>query len=202
MPTIFTNKKLPERIEKDFYPTPEPIIRAALARFGHVQARVILDIGAGDGRWGIAAAKQAKNPLVLVGVDIRPLPKPDMFTFWHMVDYSHPIECEMMSVKSFDFIVSNPPFAIAEAIIWQAWKQLKNGGLMLFLLPADFWYSIGRYRHLWRELPPLERCSVVNRIPFTGDQNPNNCDLYLWGKDGKGKPIGKSNETRNTQIMF
>jgi hypothetical protein len=205
MAVIYTDKKadLPERAEKDFYQTPQAVIDAAMERFGQRRARVILDIGAGnDGRWGISAANYADDPLCLVGVDIRKLPEPSGFTWWHTMDYSKPIECELMSVKRFDFIVSNPPFYCAEAIIWNAWSQLKKEGSMLFLLPSDFWYSIGRFRGLWRELPPKNVCSIVNRIPFTGDGNPNNYDLYFWRKDAEGLPVGKPNETVNTQIMF
>jgi len=202
MPIIYTKKILPERAENDFYATPYPVIDTAMERFGQRPARVILDIGAADGRWGIAAAGYATAPLCLVGVDIRLLPHPAEFTFWHTMDYTRSLECELMSIKQFDFIVSNPPFAVAEAVIWNAWRQLKPGGRMLFLLPADFWYTIGRYNGLWRELPPIERCSVVKRIPFSGTGNPNNYDLYFWGKDEDGRPIGKSNETVNTQISF
>jgi len=204
MATIYTTKALPERIDKDFYPTPYPVIEAAINRFAPANVGYALDIGAADGRWGLAIAAKSNFKTVLVGVDIRELPKPDGFTFWwHTMDYSKPLECELMSIKQFDFIVSNPPFGVAEKIIWNAWGQLKPGGKMLFLLPSDFWYSIGRHRHLWRELPPIERCSVVKRIPFTGNGNPNFCDLYFWGKDEIfGHPIGKPNETRNTQIMF
>ena len=202
MPIIYTNKVLPKRAINDFYQTPQSVVDAAIERFGQLDARSILDIGAADGRWGIAGAGYATSPLCLVGVDIRLLPQPVGYTFWHTMDYTRPLECELMSVKQFDFIVSNPPFAVAEAIIWSAWTQLQPGGKMLFLLPADFWYTIGRFNRLWRQLPPIERCSVVNRIPFTKNGNPNNCDLYLWAKDDKGQPVGKPNETRSTQIAF
>lgn len=206
MTTIYMTKRskedLPERVDKDFYPTPHPVITAAMDRFGQKDAQVFLDIGSGDGRWGQAAIAYAGNPICLVGVDIRELPKPDGFTFWHTMDYTRPLECELMNIKQYCFIISNPPFGVAEAIIWNAWSQLKPGGKMLFLLPSDFWYSAGRYRGLWRQLPPVERCSVVNRIPFTGGSNPNNHDLYFWVKGEDGQPVGKPNETRNTQIMF
>ena len=199
---IYTEKALPDRAINDFYPTPHSVIDVAMERFGQRSARSILDIGAADGRWGIAGAGYATAPLCLVGVDIRPLPQPAGYTFWHTMDYTLPLECELMSVKQFDFIVSNPPFAVAEAIIWSAWKQLQPGGKMLFLLPADFWYTIGRFNGLWRQLPPIERCSIVKRIPFTGTGNPNNCDLYFWGKDDGGWAIGRGNETVSTQITF
>lgn len=202
MPTIYTTKVLPKRIDKDFYRTPHAVIEAAMNRFGQRDAQFFCDVGAADGRWGLSAIACADNPICLVGVDIRELPKPDRFTFWHTMDYTRPLECELMSVKRFDFIVSNPPFGVAEAIIWNAWGQLKPRGKMLFLLPSDFWYSAGRHRGLWRQLPPVERCSVVKRIPFTGDSNPNNHDLYFWAKDEYGQPVGEPNETRNTQIMF
>lgn len=202
MPIIYTDKVLPERAISDFYQTPQPVVDVAIERFGQLDARSILDIGAADGRWGTTAAKFSGNLMRLVGVDIRLLPAPAGFDFWHRLDYSFPIYCETMPVKEFDFIVSNPPFSVAEAIIWNAWEQLKPGGKMLFLLSGDFWYSAGRHNGLWRLLPPAERCSVVKRIPFTKNGNPNNYDLYLWIKDKKGQPVGKPNETRNTQITF
>jgi hypothetical protein len=202
MPIIYTEKMLPDRATNDFYATPHLVIDAAMKRFGQQSARSILDIGAADGRWGIAGAGYATAPLCLVGVDIRPLPQPADYTFWHTLDYTHPLECELMSVKQFDFIISNPPFVVAEVIIWSAWKQLQPGDKMLFLLPADFWYTIGRFNGLWQQLPPIERCSIVKRIPFTGTGNPNNYDLYFWGKDEGGRVIGRENETISTQITF
>jgi hypothetical protein len=48
MPVIYTDKPLPDRIEKDFYPTPRPVIKAAINRFGQRDAQEILDVGAGD----------------------------------------------------------------------------------------------------------------------------------------------------------
>ena len=200
MPTIYTSKPLPARIDKDFYPTPHHVIDAAMARFGQRQAQVILDVGAGDGRWGWAAANYALNPLVVVGVDIRSLPKPEGFTFWHTLDYARPIECEMMAVKEYDWIVGNPPFYCLEDIVWQAWRQLKPGGRILFLAYNTFWYSSSRFNYLWRVLPPIEKLSIVNRVPFTGPSNPNLCVVFEWGKDADGRPMGKANETRNTQI--
>ncbi len=202
MPIIYTDKVLPERAISDFYQTPQAVVNAAIERFGQPNAACILDIGAADGRWGAAAAKVAIDLKCLIGVDIRLLPTPANFDLWHRLDYSRPLECEIMKIKQFDFIVSNPPFCVAEAIIWNAWRQLKPGGKMLFLLPSDFWHSAGRNSGLWRQLPPIERCSIVKRIPFTKSSNPNNHDLYFWAKDDKGQPIGIPNETRNTQITF
>lgn len=204
MPTIYTDKPLPVRSGSDLYETPIPVIEAAMRHFVKhiVGTEKILDIGANDGRWGLLAAKYSGVTTHLVGVDIRPLPRPEGFTLWHTMDYARPIEVELMPVKRFDLVVSNPPFCEAEVIVNNAWRQLKNGGAMLFLLPSHFWYSAGRFRGLWRNLPPCERCSVVNRIPFTGGSNPNLYDLYLWRKGEDGKPVGVPNQTRNTQIMF
>lgn len=202
MPIIFTDKPLPERSEADLYVTPQDVINIAMEKFGRRDAKHILDIGANDGRWGLSAENYADSPVCLVGVDIRPLPKPDKFTFWQLMDYGKPIECALMPVKSFDFIVSNPPFYCAEAIVRNAWQQLKNGGSMLFLLPDGFWYSSGRFKGLWRDIPLMERASIVRRIPFTGGGNPNLYDLYYWRKGKDGSSMGIPNECRNTQILF
>ena len=193
---------LPERIDKDFYPTPHAVVKAVMFRFCKPEAVSILDIGAADGRWGIGAAKLSHNPLCLAGVDIRDLPKPDnLFTFWHTLDYSLPFDCLQMSVKSYDLIVSNPPFARAEPIVWNAWRQLNPGGRMIFLLPFAFWFGKGRFSRLWGELPPKEVSAIVSRIPFTGKSNPDNHAVYVWEKDAIfGAPIGAPNQTKLTQM--
>lgn len=200
-----TKDQLPQRSKHDLYRTPQSVVDKIACRFALPDAVKILDIGAGDGRWGVTFARVAKNPLCLIGVDINPLEQPaqpEYFTFWLTIDYSLPLEVALMPVKGFDLAVGNPPFNRAEAMIYNAWSQLSPGGQIIFLLPVELWCGINRYKTLWRDLPPKEVCAVVNRIPFTGGGNPSNNAIYIWQKDQQGRPVGRPNETRATQLMF
>ncbi len=202
MPVVYTARTdLPQRIDKDFYPTESTLVWAAIARYGRRDAVSILDIGAGDGRWGIEATNHAAQPLCLIGVDIRPLPQPTPYTFWLCLDYKLPINLALMPVREFDLIVSNPPFSCAEAIIWNAWSQLAPGGRMVFLLPLDFMCGAARYKRLWRDLPPVEVAPIARRVDFYGRSNPNLHAIYVWDKGGDGECLGMAGQWMTRPIL-
>lgn len=179
----------------DYYVTPQPLVDFALGEYWCGRDINILDIGAADGRWGRAALwwSEGTEDSWLTGVDIRPIPQPPEFHFWHPnLDYTRPIDRAMMAIQEFHFIVSNPPFSKAEEIIRAAWQQLAPGGSMLFLLPLSFLASSGRGQGLWQEIPPVEVGILAQRVNYenAGDSNPRDDALYYWRKDSAGQPVG------------
>lgn len=185
MTTIYVTDKttLPERRFADFYPTEKTLIRAALAEFCPPTAAAILDIGPGDGRWG-QLARLRTGGAALVGVDLRPLARPAGFTAWHTADFmTWPGPAE-----SFDLIVSNPPYHIAEKIIRRAWGMLADGGTMIMLLRLAFQAGTGRAGGLWQDCP-LTSVGVCSRRPsfYDGGTNGTDYGVFCWVK-GKGTP--------------
>lgn len=176
---------LPERRNADYYPTEHNLIKAALAEFCPSQGIFsILDIGAGDGRWGLAA-KELHPDAALFGVDKRKLPRPPRFDIWRTADY-----LTWRNDKTFDLILSNPPYHIAEPIIRRAWEQLAPGGRMIMLLRLSFQAGVGRAAGLWRDIPPVA-VGVCSRRPSFYGRKTSGTDygVYQWGKTSYGDSV-------------
>lgn len=184
MTTIYISDKtkLPARAEFDFYPTELNLIRAALAQFVPARADSILDIGAGDGRWGMEA-QQRTRAKYLAGIDIRSLPKPSGFSEWVTGDF-----LSWQPARQFDLIVSNPPYHLAEPIIRKAYDLLNLDGTMVMLLRLAFQAGVSRARSLWQDCPPLTVGVCSRRPSFYGNgTNGTDYGLFHWIK-GQGTP--------------
>lgn len=181
MTTIYVkdNTKLPNRADSDLYATPMKLVNATLLNLiplDVTRIRKILDIGAGDGRWGTVAKNICFNADTLVGVGIRPTEKPEGFTEWYVADF-----LKWESNHKFDLIVSNPPYFAAEKIIRRAWDMLVDGGIMIMLLRLSFQAGIGRYKGLWQEMPPRLVGVCPRRPSFYGTgTNGTDYGVYQW----------------------
>lgn len=194
MTTIYIKQDtvLPERHENDEYLTEKNLIQTFAEKFLGRYYDNILDIGAGDGRWGeICASVIMPEEMYVVpeltGVEIQDKPKPCSFDFWfNNQDYT-----TWVAPEQYDLIVSNPPYNLAEKIIRKAWSELRPGGDMFFLLRLAFAEGVDRYEHLWQELP-LFKLYVMSRRPrFYGTgTNGTSFGIFHWSKDDDGKPVG------------
>jgi hypothetical protein len=197
---IRASTDLPERRNADHYPTEHNLIKAALDEFcpsGGIGS--ILDIGPGDGRWGLAAKARHPNA-ALFGIDVRELPRPAGFDVWHTGDYLtwlHWWDVE------FDLILSNPPYYIAEKVIRRAWSQLAPAGTMVMLLRLAFQAGSGRAKGLWREIPPVA-VGVCSRRPsfYGGGTNGTDYGIYVWRKDSDGGNIGTPKQWQTRLIEY
>jgi len=190
MTTIFVSDKdkLPERHKNDLYITEKTLIDAAMKWASPVFAQSVLDIGAGDGRWGDAAARYTGAKTV-IGVELEYKETPPGFSDWYSAtDYL----TWASPIPAYDFIVSNPPYYIAEKIIRKAWKELANGGTMIMLFPLQFQSSMGRYNGLWSTIYPY-KVGVLSRRPsfYGGKTSGTDYALYQWVKAVDGKPHGR-----------
>lgn len=184
MLTIYMDDKtkLPARITQDVYKTKDiGLIEQAIWRYAPTDAIQILDVGAGDGRWG-EFAKVACPKAQLTGIDIRDLPKPPMFDSWYQIDASSSLGLLEFSREYFDLIVSNPPFYCAAEIIKNLWPIMAYNSTMIMLLKLEFMNSQNRYNHLWAEYSPIEVAPVVKRVEFTGLSNLNEVAVFIWQK--------------------
>ncbi len=196
MATIYVSDKnsLPERVKQDVYPTKDiGLIKAALWRYAPTTSKNILDIGAGDGRWGQLAKSVFCPKAELTGVDIRDISMPKGFDNWHpKVDFSLPIEVliEFEGYK-FDLVVGNPPFYCASQIIKNVWPLMANNSIMILLLKLEFMASQTRYKYLWPDFSPVDVDPIVKRIQFTDTpQNPNAYGIFVWQKhEGKNAAV-------------
>lgn len=197
MTTIFVRdvgQSLPPRRRAEFYPTEPDLVRAALAAITPpADVCHILDVGAGDGRWG-REAKRRYPAAHLTGVELRPLAVPPEFDTWHIGDVTG-----WQSEQHFDLIIGNPPYgdgykpSLAERIIRHSWTLLAPGGTLAFLLRLSFQAGVERSRGLWCDLPPVE-VLVCSRRPsfYGGGTNGTDYGVYVWRKDDFGQPMGQS----------
>jgi hypothetical protein len=79
------------------------------------------------------------------------------------------------------FIVTNPPFRLAQQFVETAWNRCDFGAAML--VRTAFLESIGRYRDLFNKNPPRIVAQFSERVPmFKGrvDRTGSTATAYCW----------------------
>lgn len=182
MTTIYTSAEklaaLPKRHDFDFYPTPRELCDSALNWIVTNPKSNVLDPGAGTGVWGQAVKAQYPSATI-TGIDIRPLPKPQDYSFWFQADFK-----KVKPEPVFDCVIGNPPFKHAEAFVRLGMSWLARGGQLLFLLRLNFLESQNRYAGLFAEYQPKRVVISSRRVSFTGDGKTNATAyaLFIWEK--------------------
>lgn len=142
-----------KRVESDFYPTPEEATQAILN---------FLKLPAGTTIWEPACGENhmvdvmRDNGMVVIGTDI--LSGTDYLT-------TEDREC--------DWIITNPPFSLAEEFIKRSIETKRPFAL---LLKSQYWHARKRLE-LFRSYPPSFVCPLTWRPDF------------LFKKRGKGSPL-------------
>ena len=79
------------------------------------------------------------------------------------------------------WIVTNPPFRLAEKFIQQAHRHARRGVAML--VRTSFLESVGRYNNIFKVNPPTEVAQFVERVPMVkGRYDPKavTATSYCW----------------------
>lgn len=180
---------LKPRDENDHYPTPLSHVRLGLERYAALNPYQVLDIGTGAGIWG-EEARRLWPDTILYGSEVRRnVPKNNA--------YNRLIYGDFLSLAgnrpTFDFICSNPPYGLSEAIIRKAFTLLMPDGYMVMLFRLQFLSSVKRFLFWTKDSPPYEVMVCSDRPSFSGDGNTDSDDYMLvhWQK-------GYSGETRLT----
>lgn len=177
---IDTDKVMKPRSPSDFYPTEQALITEYVSNhlFFNGKVNYILDMGAGDGRWGSTIKQQILNsrerfpdvtvPL-LYGLDIRDLPKPELFDRWFVGEEQgnvYKIIPKIPPEHNFQMIVSNPPYSIAEDFLDVALDLVnRDSGMIIFLLSLNWLASEKRYNRFYRNGAPISRLTICNTRP-------------------------------------
>lgn len=201
-----------ERREHDFYPTPHNLVVRALEELKSLlwgidleeflnlepQARSVLDVGAGTGRWG----KLCRELLVcssVSGVELRDVPCPSGFDHW----YAPQDFCDWVAPGQYDLILSNPPYYIAETCIRKSWEILAPGGWMVFLLRLAFQSGCGRFHGLWNEIYPIVVGTCSRRPSFYGGgTNGTDYGVYYFHKNLTGGTPGGWPRQWMTRLLY
>lgn len=94
-----------------------------------------------------------------------------------------------------DWIISNPPFRLAEQFIERA-ESIKPRGGFAFLVRTSFIEGVGRYENLFSRNPPQIVAQFAERVPMVkGRYDPlaSTATSYTWLVWAKGRGI---NDTR------
>jgi predicted RNA methylase len=83
--------------------------------------------------------------------------------------------------KSFDWVITNPPFRLAEDFVLKALDVARIG--VAILARTVFLESVGRYRSIFLESPPTKFAQFVERVPMVKgrlDAKATTATGYAW----------------------
>lgn len=92
--------------------------------------------------------------------------------------------------QSFDWVITNPPFRLAEEFLLQALEVARCG--VAILARTVFLESVGRYDAIFRQTPPAKFAQFVERVPMVKgrlDQKATTATGYAWFV--WEKPVGR-----------
>lgn len=100
-------------------------------------------------------------------------------------DYSFGAVADFMKAKhaenSFDWVITNPPFRLAEEFIGRAMKIARHGVAML--TRTVFIESVGRHERLFKINPPSRFAQFTERVPMVKgrvDKKASTATGYAW----------------------
>ena len=83
--------------------------------------------------------------------------------------------------RKYDWLITNPPFRLAEQFILRASDFARNWA---FLCRLSLLEGIGRYTHIWQTMPPSLVAVFVKRLAMVEGRLPNKQDpaavCYAW----------------------
>lgn len=84
-------------------------------------------------------------------------------------------------IGSYDWVITNPPFKLAEDFILKALAISRRGVAML--TRTVFIESVGRYDHLFSKIPPYRFAQFTERVPMVKgrvDKKASTATGYAW----------------------
>jgi hypothetical protein len=88
---------------------------------------------------------------------------------------------EPYEANAFDWVITNPPFRLAEEFVRLALPIARKG--VAILARTVFLESVGRYRGIFREAPPTKFAQFVERVPMVRgrlDIKATTATGYAW----------------------
>jgi hypothetical protein len=83
--------------------------------------------------------------------------------------------------NSADWVITNPPFRLAEEFVMHAMPIARTG--VAILARSVFLESVGRYEGIFREMPPTKFAQFVERVPMVKgrlDRKATTATGYAW----------------------
>jgi len=149
-----------------------------------VKPRRILEPSAGAGAF-VTAAKRTWN-MPITAVELQPRFGKELRALTRDV-IIRPFED--FNVPSWDLIVGNPPYSLAQAHAEHALGLLAQGGYLAFLLRQSFFGSYKRAVSIWTNTPLRYFWPIGQRPSFIEGANDNSeYGVFVWQKGYAKRP--------------
>jgi hypothetical protein len=151
----------------DDFPTP-PWATRALAEYVIEPQGICLEPACGRGHMSAALAEYFDD---VISCDIFD------YGFGNVADFLK----STYEADSFDWVITNPPFILAEQFIVRSMKIARRGVAML--TRTVFIESEGRYERLFKDNPPSRHAQFVERVPMLEgrlDRHATTATAYAW----------------------
>ena len=179
-----SHPKREDRRADDLYETPKKEARLLVefaARFGTVRGPRTLEPSAGPGRVARAVVGLAPSALVIN----EPF---NQVGAWYLDAKSPRIHVtserfEDLSAGSFDLIIGNPPFKLAQSHVERAISMLSPRGIAVFLLRSGFAHGQRRFDSFTGRHAPFAEYRLIKRPSFTdGGTDSTEYSIFGWRK--------------------
>lgn len=126
--SVLANKSAKDRHKADYYPTPDQCTQALIDFLGIPRSQVIWECACGD---GFISKVLQKNGYKVISTDI------------NHYGFEDSVEDFLLSDgKECDWIITNPPFSLADKFIR---KAISLGKPFAMLLKSQYWHSKKRF---------------------------------------------------------
>lgn len=183
-----------KRIEADFYATPFSAIIPLLENYTIAdELDLILEPSAGNG--AIIDALRAfgyKNHIH--AIEIRKEEKENLMRNATTVSIENFLDAD--PIITFDVIIGNPPFSLAQEFIDKSLSLLNPGGKLIFLLRTNFLESKKRFEW-WQDKLPTKLFVLSSRPSFTGKgTDATSYSWFIWEKSKYSGQMVRHQEIR------
>lgn len=105
---------------------------------------------------------------------------------------------------TYDLIVGNPPFSLADDLIPMLISRLNPGGVLAFLLRLNFFAGQERYERLWRIFPATAAYPLPARPGFTPDGGSDGTDymMCVWTPGWQGPTLLRHLDNRFVRVKW
>lgn len=103
---------------------------------------------------------------------------------------------DLHEAGSFDWVITNPPFKLAEEFIARALPIARRGVAML--ARTVFLESVGRYERIFTKTPPTKVAQFVERVPMVKgrlDKKASTATGYAW-------IVWEKTNSRSTELVW
>jgi len=178
-----------KRSPYDFYPTPRDVVEKLFDHYflDGVDNETILEPCAGDGV--IVEAIKRRYPRAVISAieidatheDALQATEPD---FYVLKDF---LKLNNAQLNCYDWVITNPPFSLAQEFIEKSLQIAQKGVIMLLRL--NFLGSQKRH-NFWIKNPPDKIMVLSKRPSFTGNgTDSQEYAWFIWDKKKHERPI-------------